>query len=211
MPCVRTRLSTVPTFQPTRTVSPGFSTVLPSSKRTVPASSVFFIDLPIPTNAPSVLRDGTENPHLIVPIDKADPAKVVGNGFTALVSSSISTVFVFDIRPEYQGKTCNLVFYVPPTTPPGGLAPYSIKTPGGINVSRLTNHIATPKLNANSVGSFTPLGTVPSIQPASEYTLGSMPCDGGQRVGFQMDAIGGLTMDFFQMTSPPLGLFVVPV
>lgn len=135
----------------------------------------------------------------------------MGNGFTAQLSSSISTVFVFDIRPEYQGKTCNLVFYVPPTTPSGGLAPYNIKTPGGINVSRLTNHIATPKINANSVGSSTPIGTVPSVQPASEYTIGSAPCDAGRRVGYQVDAIGGFTMDFFQMTSPPLGLFVVPV
>lgn len=78
-------------------------------------------------------------------------------------------------------------------------------------MSRLTNHIATPKINANSVGSSTPIGTVPSVQPASEYTIGSAPCDAGRRVGYQVDAIGGFTMDFFQMTSPPLGLFVVPV
>jgi glucan endo-1,3-beta-D-glucosidase len=146
-----------------------------------------------------------------VPIDKANPAKVVGNGFTAQLSSTISTVFVFDISPEHQGKTCNLVFYVPQVAASAGPAPFNIKTPGGIIVSRLANDVATLKISANSVGSSTPVGRVPSVQPASQYTIGSAPCDAGQRVGYQVDALGGLTMDFFQMISPLLGLFVVPV
>lgn len=95
--------------------------------------------------------------------------------------------------------------------PSADLTPFNIKAPGGINVSKLTNSIATPKISANSVGSSTPVGTVTFVQPARQYIIDSAPCDAGQRVGYQVDAIAGLTMDFFQMTSPPLGLFVIPV
>ncbi|KAH7411675.1 glycoside hydrolase superfamily [Phaeosphaeria sp. MPI-PUGE-AT-0046c] len=211
---ITTRLSTLPTSQPTTLTISAISAVLPSSKRTVPApsmSSVHLIDLPIPTDGPACLPGGSESPHLIVPVDKANSSKMVGNGFTAELSSTISTVFVFDVRPEHRGKICSLVFYVPPMASSAAIAPFSIKAPGGISVSRLAGDIATPKISANSVGSSTPVGRVSSVQPASQYTISSAPCDAGQRVGYQVDALGGLAMDFFQMISPPLGLFVIPV
>jgi glucan endo-1,3-beta-D-glucosidase len=133
----------------------------------------------------------------------------VGNGYTAQLSADLSTVFVFDVRSEYQGKICNLVFYMPNVLAFSDLAPVKIRSPGGINVSRLDSNImATPEISTESVGSTIPVGTVPSIQFANQYTVTSMPCEVGQKVAYQVDPIGGLTMDFFQMTSPPLGLFI---
>lgn len=204
---------TFPTSLPTKVPIPVLSTNLPSSSilpKPVPSSSSpSLIDLPVPTSVPTGLRGSFEAPHLIVPIHKANPSRVAGNGYTAQLSPDLSTVFGFDIRPEHQGKLCNLVFYMPPAFPFADLAPVKIRSPGGINVSRLSsNRVATPEISVDSVGSATLVGTVPSIQFANQYTVTSMPCEAGQNVAYQVDSIGGLTMDFFQMTSPPLGLFI---
>jgi glucan endo-1,3-beta-D-glucosidase len=177
----------------------------------VPSSSTLhLVDLPVPTNIPADLRGSFEAPHLVVPIDKANPTTIVGNGYTAQLSPTLSTVFVFDVGPEHQGKLCNLVFYMPSALPFADLAPVKIRSPGGISVSRLSSSVATPEISANSVGGATPVGAVPSIQFANQYAVTSMPCEAGQRVAYKVDSTGGLVMDFFQMTSPPLGLFMIP-
>jgi glucan endo-1,3-beta-D-glucosidase len=175
----------------------------------VPSSSFTLIHLPIPTIVPAGLRGSFEAPHIIVTIDKTNPSRMVGNVHTAQLSADLSTVFVFDVRSEHQGKLCNLVFYMPPAPAFSDLAPVKIRSPGGINVSRLgSSIIATSEISAESVGSTIPIGTVPSIQFANQYTITSMPCEAGQKVAYQVDSVGSLTMDFFQMTLPPLGLFI---
>lgn len=190
-------------------VIPGVSSSSKLPKPASSSSSIHLIDLPLPTRVPAGLRGPFEAPHLIVPIDKANPSNVVGNGFTAQLSPTISTVFVFDIRPEHSGKLCNLVFFMPPPFPIPDTAPVHLRSPGGIAVARLDNTATIPRISANSVGSSTPVGTIPSIQPANQYTISSAPCEAGQKVAYQVDSVGGLTMDFFQMTSPPLGLFII--
>jgi glucan endo-1,3-beta-D-glucosidase len=164
----------------------------------------------VPTSVPTGLRGSFEAPKLVIPVDKANPTTLVGNGYTAQLSPTFSTIFVFDIRPEYQGKLCNLVFYMPPAFPFTDLSPVKIRSPGGISVSRLSNRVATPAISANSVGSAIPVGAVPSVQFANQYAVTSMPCEAGNQVAYQVDSIRGLSMDFFQMTSPPLGLFMIP-
>jgi glucan endo-1,3-beta-D-glucosidase len=193
---------------------PGVGTgVSSSSKLPQPASSsssIHLIDLPLPTRVPAGLGGPFEAPQLIVPINKAIPFNVVGNGFTAELSPTISTVFVFDVRPEHSGKLCNLVFFMPPHFPIPDTTPVHLRSPGGIAVARLDNTATIPLISANSVGSSTRVGSVPSIQPANQYTISSAPCEAGQKVAYQVDSVGGLTMDFFQMTSPALGLFMIP-
>jgi glucan endo-1,3-beta-D-glucosidase len=122
----------------------------------------------------------------------------------------MSTVFAFDVGPEHKGKICNLVFYMPPTSPFDDLAPVKLRTFGGISLSRLNSGVATPEVNASNAGSMTLLGTVPLVQPANQYAISSTPCEAGQRVWYQVDSIGGLSMDFFQTTLPPSGLFMIP-
>jgi glucan endo-1,3-beta-D-glucosidase len=201
---------TIPTSLPTKVPIPIFSTNFPSSTPPKPVVSSFTLThLPVPTSVPIGLRGSFEAPHLIVPIDKTNPSRVVENGYTAQLSSDLSTVFVFDVRPEYEGKLCNLIFYMPPALPFSDLAPVEIRSPGGITVSQLgSNVVATPEISAESVGSSTPVGSVPSIQFANQYTVTNMPCEAGKKVAYQVESTGGLTMDFFQMTSPPLGLFM---
>ncbi|KAF2633231.1 glycoside hydrolase family 17 protein [Macroventuria anomochaeta] len=138
----------------------------------------------------------------------ADPSKVIGNGYVAQLSPTMSTVFVFDVRPEDQGKTCNLAFHMPPASPWPDMSPVKIRSPGGIIVSSVGQQAASAEISANDVGSSNFVGWVPSIQPANQYNIASVPCAAGQRVAYQIESTGGLTMDFFQMTVPPLGLFM---
>lgn len=52
------------------------------------------------------------------------------------------------------------------------------------------------------------VGAVPAIQPGNTYTIASAPCEAGQQVSYKADSLNGLDIDFFQMTSPALGLFM---
>ncbi|KAI4604965.1 hypothetical protein J4E90_008402 [Alternaria incomplexa] len=144
----------------------------------------------------------------LIPIDKADPTKVIGNGYTAQLSPTISTVFVYDIRPEFAGKTCTLALHMPPPFPLPETAPVQIRTPGGISVSRLANQVPDT-VSMQSVGNSSLVGVAQLIEPARQYNVASFPCEAGQRVSYQVDSINGLDMNWFQMTYPALGLFML--
>ncbi|KAJ4362636.1 hypothetical protein N0V95_001441 [Ascochyta clinopodiicola] len=173
----------------------------PESRLTTPS-------LPTPSSPPTGLHGPFEAPILIVPVDKADPSKIIGNGYFARLSLTMSTVFVFDVRPEFQGKTCNLAFHMPPAFPFADFAPVKVRSPGGITVSSVGQQVASSEISANNVGNTQLIGWIPSIEPGNQYNVASVPCAAGQRVAYQLDSTGGLTMDFFQMTAPPLGLFM---
>jgi glucan endo-1,3-beta-D-glucosidase len=87
------------------------------------------------------------------------------------------------------------------------MAPVKVRARGGISVSRLA---ATPgwPFNAQNMGNGSLVGVVPMVLPAHQYNIASFPCEAGQRVGYQVDSIGGLDMNWFQMTYPALGLFM---
>jgi len=138
---------------------------------------------------------------LIIPIDKANPSQVIGNGYIAQLSPTLSSIFVFDIRPEDEGKTCNLEFHMPPVSPWPDMSPVKLRSPGGITVSSVGQQAASAGISANDVVNSTIVGSVPSVQPANRYSIVSVPCAAGQRVAYQLDSAGGLDMDFFQMTT----------
>ncbi|KAJ4348657.1 uncharacterized protein N0V89_010035 [Didymosphaeria variabile] len=195
-----------------------------------PMSSVFVWPAPRPSAADSVAVNGPAStagstfpgfpqldqprgltppfvaPNLIVPIDSSDPNKVIGNSYTAQISSTRSTLFLFDV-PLSSAKTCNLVFALPPTFDPTYIAPMQINSPGGISISRLDKP-ATTGTSASSATGGTVVGAVPALQPGNKYTIASAPCEAGQQVSYKADSLNGLDMSFFQLTSPALGLFM---
>ena len=126
-------------------------------------------------------------------------------------------MFAFDVGPEHAGKTCYLLFYMPPARPFFEIGPISIRIPGGIKVSLLKSNGADVSFGVNlgflnvRLNAGTQLGLALSVQLGNQYNVGSMPCPAGQRVAFQAESLFGLTADFFQMTNPPLGLFIQPV
>jgi glucan endo-1,3-beta-D-glucosidase len=117
-------------------------------------------------------------------------------------------VFVYDVRPEFAGRTCTLALYMPQLDfEIPQMAPVGVRARGGISVSRLVDAPGSD-LNAQNVGNGSLVGIVPTVLPASQYNIASFPCEAGQRVGYQVDSISGLDMNWFQMTYPALGLFM---
>jgi len=134
--------------------SPGRET--PSAGPSPPSTSYLGLpDLPIP-RVPRGLPSPFEAPNLIVPFEKADPKKVIGDSYTAQLSPSVSTVFVFDVSSTYQGKTCTLALRIPPAFDLPAFTPLHINAPGGISVSRVDGQ--TP-----AVGQTGPVGSVASV------------------------------------------------
>jgi glucan endo-1,3-beta-D-glucosidase len=88
------------------------------------------------------------------------------------------------------------------------MAPVHIRVPGGISVSRLANQVPD-EVSSQSVGSSSLVGVVPLVQTARQYNVASFPCEAGHKVGYQVDSVGGLDADWFQMTYPALGLFML--
>jgi hypothetical protein len=157
-------------------------------------------------NQPRGLTPPFIAPHLIVFIDSSNPNLVIGNQHAAQISLTRSTLFVFNV--EYgRGNTCKLVFALPPTVDPNYVAPYTFSSPGGIAVSRL-DRPADGTVSASSVGGSSVVGSVPQLLPGNKYVIQSGPCEYEQLVGYRVDLSSGLDLQFFQMTSPALGLFI---
>jgi hypothetical protein len=171
-------------------------------------SRLLIESLPKPSNPPVGLQGPFEAPNLIISVDKADPSKIIGNGYVAHLSPTIFTVFVFDVRPENQGKTCNLTFHMPVALPWPDMSPVKVRSPGGITISSVDQQVTSMEISANDVSSSSLVGWVPSVEPANQYNIASVPCAAGQRIAYQVESTGGFTMDFFQTTTPPLGLFM---
>ncbi|KAF2634066.1 hypothetical protein P280DRAFT_464215 [Massarina eburnea CBS 473.64] len=65
------------------------------------------------THCPLDLAGPYEFPHLIVPVDAAAPSSPKGNQLDGSISSSVCTIYNFDIHPRLAGKTCSLVWLFP--------------------------------------------------------------------------------------------------
>ena len=102
------------------------------------------------SNPTGSLSGPFEAPNLITPVDKSDPFKVVGNGCVAQLSPTLSTIFVFDIRPEHEGKTCNLEFHMPPISPWPDMSAVKVRSPGGIAVTSVGQKAASTNASANA-------------------------------------------------------------
>lgn len=55
-------------------------------------------------------------PHLIIPIDSANPNEAYGSSYNGTISETVSSIYNFDIPVSDNGKTCSLVFYFPGTS-----------------------------------------------------------------------------------------------
>ncbi|KAI7701648.1 hypothetical protein KC353_g15220, partial [Hortaea werneckii] len=67
----------------------------------------------MPKGCPGKLRKDFEFPHQIIHINSAEPDKAYGNFFSGTMTSTISSMFNFDIPADAAGKTCSLEFMFP--------------------------------------------------------------------------------------------------
>lgn len=194
----------VPTYQST------FSTAISTStKKAVCPAPTKPAQTPIPqTQCPTDLSGAYEYPHLIVAVDSTKPATAEGISYNATVSSTVSTIFDFDIKPEDVGKTCSLVFLFPEQKDLE-TSSFTFNGKGGIKVTSLTAP-ATEQTTYNTVpaaGNLTE--TISSVAPGNSYSVASMACPAGQRIGFEFSSTDGLELSYFQDFNPsPIGAYI---
>jgi len=148
-----------------------------------------------------------EFPHLIVSIDSQSPNKAHSTSFNAEVTSSISSIFNFDIPRADSGKTCSLVFLFPEKANLE-TSDFAFSGDGKIEIAQLSGAASksTTFNNAPSVshdlGEFT-------VSPGHSYAIESFSCPAGEAIAFEVKNSGSTDLKFLQDFNPsPLGLFI---
>jgi len=161
------------------------------------------------TSCPADLNGPYEFPHLIVPVNSAQPDKAYGTQYNGTITPQESTIFNFDLPASYAGKTCSLVFLFPEQAALETSA-YTFNGRGGITVNELSSP-ATQQTTYNTVpkAAVSGIGSIPSLQSGHSYVVASHECAAGARTSFEFVSTGGLSVEFFQDFNPsPLGAYI---
>jgi hypothetical protein len=156
---------------------------------------------------PTTLNGPYQFPHLIIPIDSSNPNNAPGTSYNGEVSSTISSIFNFDIPASYSVQTCSLVFLFPDQSQLQ-TSSYTFSGNGGIDFSKLSG-VATQSTDyANAPGVATDYGVV-TVAPGNSYNIATFPCPAGQAVSFELKAQGDTCLTYFQDYNPsPIGLYI---
>jgi len=162
---------------------------------------------PPPPGCPTNLNGNYEFPHLIIPIDSSNPSTAAGTSYFGTISSTISSIFNFDIPSSDSGKTCSLIFLFPLqsqlTT-----SSFTFSGNGGIDFA-LLNGVATQATDYdNAPGVQTDYG-VTVVAPGNSYSIATFPCPAGEAVSFEAKASGDTSLRYFQDYNPsPIGVYI---
>lgn len=166
---------------------------------------------------PTELGTSFQFPHLIVPISSSQPDHAFNNSLVASISSTNTTLFRFDIPPEYNG-TCALLFLFPYGTdldPTAGKYYFSgteaeIGKGGGLNFALLSGNAEEGTTFANAPAVADDYGKT-QIFPGEKYLISKFACPSGRRVTYAVASRGEVELDYFQNSgNQAIGLYVVP-
>jgi len=141
--------------------------------------------VPTPEGPAAVQKRASDQlfPNLIINVDKSNPGAYSAAGYTAQMTSTLATVFSFDIPYDIH-PTCTLTFTLPP---PSGLFRYTVAGSGVITVSSINGDVSTP----TSYGSVAPLlgGSYGSFYVTSGGGGGAIgvPCSAGTTLQVVLD------------------------
>lgn len=163
---------------------------------------------PPATNCGTALSSGNyEFPHLIIPIDSSSPNKAAGTSLNGSVTSTVSSIFNFDIPSSDSGKTCSLVFLFPEKANLETSA-FTFSGDGKIDFSELSSAATTSTTFDNAPSVSKDLGDI-TVSPGNSYVVSTFSCPAGQAVAFEMKNAGSTELNFFEDFNPaPLGLFI---
>ncbi|CZT18171.1 uncharacterized protein RCC_04011 [Ramularia collo-cygni] len=198
-------------------VSASVSAITPSTLSTVIGTPTKKPACPSPTkpaetpsdkHCPTNLSGAYEYPHLIVPVDSANPTTAKGTSYFGTVSPTVSSVFNFDIKPEDAGKTCSIVFLFPKQEDLE-TSSFTFNGKGGMKVTSLAGP-ATEQTTYDTVPAAGQVyGTVSNVAPGNEYHIASIACPAGQRIGVEISSTDGLDLHYFQDYNPsPIGAYI---
>ncbi|KAJ5514344.1 hypothetical protein N7463_003896 [Penicillium fimorum] len=181
-----------------------------SASASVPASSATSKPSVTGTSGgacPTDLSGNYEIPHLIIPVDSSSPSTTAGTGFNGSVSSTMSTLFNFDIPNADAGKTCSLIFLFPKLEDLE-TSSYSFRGDGKIDFAKLSSTADSSTNFGNMPSVSQDLGTI-TVSPGNSYLISTFSCPAGQAVAYEMKNAGSTDFNFFEDWNPsPLGLYV---
>lgn len=155
-----------------------------------------------------ILSSGNfEFPHLIIPVDSDSPDTAHGTRFNGTVTSTISSIFNFDIPQSDSGKSCSLVFLFPKKEDLE-TSSYSFTGDGKIDIAKLSAVASTKTTYNNAPSVADDLGDI-TISPGGSYVVSTFSCPAGQAISFEMKNAGSTELNYFQDYNPaPLGLYI---
>jgi hypothetical protein len=154
---------------------------------------------PQPKTCPAALSGTYEYPHLIIPVDSASPNTAAGTSYNGQVSTSVSSIFNFDIPFADQGKTCSLVFLFPEQKDLQ-TSSYTISGSGSVDFSALSGVASSSTTYANCPGSAADYGSF-TLVPGNSYTIATFDCPAGQSVSYKMTS-SSTSLTYFQDYNP---------
>ncbi|KAJ5376719.1 hypothetical protein N7509_013605 [Penicillium cosmopolitanum] len=123
------------------------------------------------------------------------------------VTSTVSSVFNFDIPASDTGKTCSLVFLFPKQQDLE-TSSFTFSGDGKIDFAKLSRAVSTSTTLSNLPPVSQDLGTI-TVSPGNSYVVSTFPCPSDQSVAFEMKNAGSTELKFFEDFNPsPLGLFI---
>lgn len=155
---------------------------------------------------PTNLDGEYQYPHLIVPVNKDEPHKAYGTQYNGKITSSISTIFNFDIPHDYKGQ-CSLVFLFPEQKDLE-TSSFTFKGDGDVSFSKLKT-LTTQETSYETVGEVEKDFGVQHLTPGSKAVVATFACPAGQRISFKASAVGNTDFEYFQDYNPsPIGAYV---
>jgi hypothetical protein len=156
---------------------------------------------------PSYLSKDFQFPHLIIPVDSSKPSKSYTTSFNGTVSSSISSIFNFDIPASFAGKRCSADFLFPEQKQLE-TSTFSLTGSGEVEFSDLyapavqgTTYENKPMTHRSWPG--------PKLAPGNAYRLWEGPCPAGKTIAIEMKAKDDTCFNYFQDFNPcPIGLYI---
>ena len=182
------------------THSPAAQTPVPTTLATITTTTVLpaaSASSALASGCPASLSGTYEFPHLIVAVDKTSPAAATGSSYNGTFSSTVSSIFNFDIPESDSDKTCTLVFLLP-TQSELVTSAFSLSGSGGLEVAQLKSP-ATEQTSYSTIPAVeSDLGGPTSVIPGKEYVISSGSCAAGKTVSYEVGATGSLALDYFQ-------------
>lgn len=156
---------------------------------------------------PDNLSGNYEFPHLIIPVDSSKPNTAPGTSYFGIVSSTVSSIFNFDIPASDAGKTCSLIFLFP-TQAQLTTSSFTFSGNGGIDFSKLSGVATGSTSYSNAPGVAQDYG-VTTVAPGHSYTIATFPCPANTAISFELKASGDTSLNYFQDYNPsPIGLYI---
>ena len=172
-------------------------TTLITKTSVLPAASASGVS---PSGCPASLSGAHEFPHLVVPVNKDSPTTAGGTSYNGTFSTTVSSIFNFDIPESDSGKTCSLVFLLP-TQDKLVTSSFTLSGSGGLDVAQLESP-ATGQTSYSTIPAVkSSLGGPTSVLPGNEYVIASGSCAAGQTISYEVSATGSFALNYFQDSS----------